>query len=219
MRTFRNSMLAGAGAVALAAGVIAPGVASADSLGSLGSSDEGGSGGTATITVDGRYELSATGNNDCTVDFELNSLWEDYQGTSGGPYFRADYQVDDEDHTFNSVYRPVVVSAQNTYDAITNRDNPYDIGLNTAAVDLTEARTVPDADDISKTVDLPGVAANADGTHEITFGVYQGPNGNDYDKTKTVTVTGCPTAEEEAFGSLASLDVFGSLGSLLSTDE
>lgn len=209
-------MIAGAGAVALAGAMIAPGIASAEgSLGSLGGEPTAGE--TATYTETGQYEISATPYDNCTVKFEIVDLWTDYPN-DGEPNFRADYQVDGEDFTFNEVYRPVVVSNQSIYDAIENRPNSYDIALNTATVNLTEARTVPDSEDVSETAQAPGVEANADGTHTVTFGVYQGPSGNDYTETVQVTVTGCPTTDDDADegnGSLGSLDLFGSLEGLL----
>ncbi len=223
-------MLAGIGAVALAGAFVAPGVAAAapsSSLGSLGSSPEATEAEvveTETITYEGKFDLTATGYDNCTVTFELTNLWEDYPGTAGGPNWRTDYQVDDEspsiERDIRDVYRPVLTNSQATKNAIDARENPYEIALGETTVDLTAERTVPLSNDDVTTV--PGVESNADGEHTVTFGVYQGPGlGNaldEYNDTKSVTVTGCPTADD-ATGSLGSLDLFGSLGSLFGTEK
>lgn len=225
MRTFKSSMLAGIGAVALAGAFVAPGIASAEaagplgSLGSLGSEPEATESGTQVITSDNNFKLSATGYNNCTVEFTLENL----RASGNTPNWRADYRVDGEDPSMEreirDVYRPVLTNSQETYDAIEKRDNSYDIDLNEVTIDLTADRTVPvDNTDVAI---APGVAPNADGVHEVTFGVYQGPGlGNDqpeYNAQKTVTVTGCPT--ESPLGSLGSLDVFGSIEGLFSTEQ
>lgn len=220
-RNFRTSILAGAGAVALAAGVIVPGIASADSgsLGSLTGQPTATETGTKTFTEPGKYKIAATGYDNCTVKFELNSLYDEYV-----PNYRADYRVDAEDTVFNKVYRPVVGSNQVIVDAIKGRDNPYDIALETDTVDLTEARTVPSAADDSETTELAGVAPNEDGKHTVSFGVYQGPEGTSVSPERVeVQVTGCPTTGTGSmdFGSLdfGSLDLFGSLGSTEAEDK
>lgn len=172
-----------------------------------------------------RYTLSATAYDNCTVEFTLEDQWEEYGGPDhdGLPGWRADYQVGDEDPVMvgssrgDSTYRPVVGGNQGIADAIANRDNPYDFDANNALVDLTEDRIVPDGDDVSETVIRDGVEPNDDGTHEVTFGVYQGPNtsaSGQYSFDTTVTVTGCPiTEDEDSSGPLGSLDLFGSLSS------
>lgn len=171
----------------------------------------------------GRYTLTATAYDNCTVAFELVNDWpEGYT-----PNWRADYRVDEEDPVMTGssrggdTYRPVLGSNQKIEDAIQNRANPYDFATGTVTVDLTEARTVPQYDDPSQVKELPGVEANEDGKHEITFGVFQGPNtaaSGEYSFDTTVTVEGCPLAngddEKDAglIGSLVgSVDVFGSL--------
>lgn len=184
--------------MALTGGLIAPGIAGAA---------EGDS--TETVTQDGQFEMTATGNDDCTVDFTLTNLYEEYPGTPGGPFWRGHYQVDDEPSNMGDqdspVYRPVLASAQETIDAINGR---YDIEKGAATVDLRDDRVVPTNND--DTVTLPGVTPADGGSHEVSFGVYQGPGGY-YGETKTVTVTGC---EGDGSGSVGSLDIFGSLGDL-----
>ena len=165
--------------------------------------------------TDGRYTLSATAYDNCTVAFELTDDWPgDYQ-----PNWRADYRVGDEPAVMpgssrgGETYRPVLGSHQGIEDAI---DGRYDFDTNTATIDLTEPRTVPLYDDPSEETELAGVKPNEDGKHEVTFGVYQGPNtakSGEYSFDTSVTVEGCPMIEDEGFlGSVVgSLDVFGSL--------
>lgn len=214
MRTFRTSVLAGAGAVALAAGVIAPGVASAGSLDSLGSSEAAPEVvASANFTVegsDGDAKVTAEATEACTVDFTLDAK----QGDASN--WVVQYRVDDadpkissEDGEFYSVFNPVVANHEDDAEALNENygdEYGWDVGVG------------------EQSVDLSGVEASEDGTHDVKFWIYRGmPKGgwdsDNAQQTGTVEVTGCPTAEEEAFGSLASLDVLGSLGSLLSTEN
>ena len=169
--------------------------------------------------ADGRYTMTATAYDNCTVAFELVNDWpEGYT-----PNWRADYRVDQEDPVMpgssrgDKTFRPVLGSNQKIEDAINDRANEYDFATGEVTVDLTEPRTVPQYDDPSQVKELPGVEANEDGKHEITFGVYQGPNtaaSNEYSFDTSVTVEGCPMVEDDEgfLGSVVgSLDVFGSL--------
>lgn len=166
-----------------------------------------------------RYTMTATAYDNCTVAFTLSDDWPgDYQ-----PNFRADYRVGEEAPVMpgssrgDETYRPVLGSNQAVADAIENRPNEYNFAANEDTVDLTADRVVPDYENTSEVTTLPGVAPNEDGTHVITFGVYQGPDTaahGYYSFDTTVTVTGCPTTEDEDdSGPLGSLDVFGSLES------
>lgn len=170
----------------------------------------------------GRYTLTATAYDNCTVAFELVNDWpEGYT-----PNWRADYRVDQEDPVMPGssrggvTYRPVLGSNQKIEDAIKDREHPYDFATGKVTVDLTETRTVPQYDDPSLVTELPGVEANEDGKHEITFGVYQGPNtaaSGEYSFNTAVTAEGCPLAEDEEGGAgligslIGSVDIFGSL--------
>lgn len=174
--------------------------------------------------ADGRYTMTATAYDNCTVAFELTNDWpEGYT-----PNWRADYRIGEEEPVMvgssrgEGTWRPVLGTNPATEAAIEARTNPYDFATNTATVDLTESRIVPKYEDTSQVKTLPGVAENEDGKHEITFGVYQGPNraaSNEYSFDTSVTVEGCPTIEDEVdenndglLGSVVgSLDVFGSL--------
>lgn len=170
------------------------------------------------VNADGRYTMTATAYDNCTVSFELVDDWPDDYTSN----WRADYRVNQEDPVMqgssrgDETYRPVLGSNQTIEDAINGRTLPYDFATSEVTVDLTESRTVPDYEDPSKVVALPGVEPNEDGTHKITFGVYQGPSTADsgeYSFNTSVTVEGCPTAEDDGLiGSVVgSLDVFGSL--------
>ena len=168
---------------------------------------------------EGRYTLSATAYDNCTVAFELEDNWPgEYT-----PNWRADYRVGKEKPVMpgssrgENTYRPVLGSHDGIEEAIENRgDKAYDFDTGQVTVDLTEPRTVPQYDDPSDVTERPGVEPNQDGTHEITFGVYQGPNTaahNEYSFNTSVTVEGCPTTDDGGLlGSVVgSVDVFGSL--------
>lgn len=168
-----------------------------------------------------RYTMTATAYNDCTVDFTLSDDWENYPVENRLPNFRADYRVGDEAPVMpggsreGPTWRPVLGSNQGIEDAINGRDNPYDFGTNETTVDLTEPRIVPAYEDASETTVRPGVEPNEDGTHVVTFGVYQGPDTaahGYYSFDTTVTVQGCPTLEGDTEDDQDSDN--GSLGSL-----
>ncbi len=125
MRNLRVTLLAGAGAAALAGGVIAPGVA-----GAAGAS-------THTISPDERVSVTATADDaECTVDFVMDAI------DSENANWVADYRVDDEepnipnpDDEFFHVYNPVVTNQQHVADAL--NDAGYIVGLDNSTVDLS----------------------------------------------------------------------------------
>lgn len=178
---------------------------------------------TATVTSEGNYTMTATAIGDCQVEFTLKSLRGDDYGN-----WRGDFQVNEEDPITapgsnpgvgnrGETFRPVIGSHQGIADAIADRENPYDFGAGTVTVDLTAERTVPDFDEPTETMTLPGVEANADGTHTVNFGVYQGPPRYDaeiYNTNGQITVTGCPTTEDDWFGGNLSAEIFGELENL-----
>lgn len=201
MRWFRISLLAGAGAVALTGGLIAPGIAAAAEEGSTG----------AVLETD-QFRMTATGNDDCTVTFELEGRVEDYQGSVDTPNRRAHYRVGEEGPSMGGdgapVYRPVLTTAERVKEAIDGRDTPYEIDLDKVTVDLRQDRVVPTNDDDVTT--LGGVTPADGDSHTVFFGVYPGPGGH-YSDMEEVTVTGC---EDAGGGSVGGLDLFGSLSEL-----
>ncbi|WP_248499710.1 hypothetical protein [Tomitella gaofuii] len=173
--------------MALAGGIIAPGIASAA---------DGGT--TDSISPDSRVTVSATGNDDCTVDFTLKATDSDTAN------WVADYRVDGEDPTIEStgdaffnVYHPVVTNQKDAAEALNGlEDHDYNVGVNTQQVDLS---------------------SYGPGEHTVTFKLYRGPSagnwGDEEKQTGEITVT-CADDQEDGTGSLGSLDVFGSLGSI-----
>lgn len=220
MRKTHFASLAASAALASATIVGGAGLAQAQSA----SSEEDASVvGTETIQFDDRFTLIGTAYDNCTVAFKLTSDRTD--GVTEN--LRADYRVGGEDSVMDrtdqgvreQVYRPAVVSNETVHKAITEeRGNPYDVGLGTTTIDLTEDRTVPDKDDTDNTTVLPGVEPNDTGEHTITFGVYQGSGLNEnnkelYETTEDVVVSGCPITDDGGLlgGVVGSVDVFGSL--------
>lgn len=233
MRKTRIGALLASTALASATVLGGAAVANASTEDVLGSLDVGGSlfpeaeepeadepeaGETDTVRSEGNYIMTATAFDNCTVQFTLQTERDEDYGN-----WRGDYQVNDEppitepgsDPSVGNrgeTYRPALGSNQNIEEAI---DGTYDFGTRDVMVDLTEERRVPDFAGGAET--LPGVEANENGEHIINFGVYQGPPGyteDIYNTNGSVTVTGCPTTEDEDdSGPLGSLDVFGSLES------
>lgn len=126
MRTLRTALLAGAGATALAGGVIAPGIAGAAP------------GDAGTISPDDRVSVTATATAECTVDFEMNTT------DSENANWVADYRVDDEQPTIPStgdpffhLYNPVVTNQQHVADSLNEREGQdYSVGVDDATADL-----------------------------------------------------------------------------------
>lgn len=205
---------AAVGTVALAGGLIAPGIANAAE-----GDPPAAPGDTVTVGADDRVKMSATGNNDCTVDFTITDEHGPYKGADGAdkvPNWTGHYQVDDEAHTLPGVYRPVVTSSP----AVMEAGPLWDLELDSATVNLKDERRVPapaeEAGGPSTFTTLPGVNGEVD-EHVITFNVYRGIAFNlGEDEKGSVTVTGCETADEdETNGSLdfGSIDFGSSLGS------
>lgn len=217
MRRFGYSTLVGAGVLALAAGVAAPGIASA-------ADNDATQTRTYTFVEDGVVEdglvYSVTPHDDCTVDFTLHKLtdttpWKSrasYRVDNEAPYIPAN--PDDPYVTPRNIYRPVVATDESVQDVA-----KYDIGGHTATVDLTKSRKVPKGAGGTdyEVIEVPGVTPNATGEHTIEFGPYSGAYAYNLDLYKpiTVTVTGCPTTGGTGSiggsGSMGSLDFFGSL--------
>lgn len=185
MRNLRVALLAGAGATALAGGVIAPGIA--------GAADAS----TDTISPDDRVSVTANATDaDCTVDFLMDADADDDAN------WVADYRVDDEEPTipnagdeFFHVYNPVVTNQQHVADSLNSMEGQdYKVGVG------------------DSTVDLSGYGP---GEHTVTFKLYRGPSAGSWTEDQKETgsvVIDCPG--EEGSGSLGSLDELGDLGSL-----
>jgi len=221
MRTFKSSMLAGIGAVALAGAFVAPGIASAEaagplgSLGSLGSSNTEGPAApaktdTKSIQPDSRLKVTATAYDNCTVEFNMEAT------DSDNVNWVVDYRIDGEEATidaegkgeFFDVYYPVVTNQEDVAASLNaGYDGKYDVGVGEKTVDLSQ---------------LERIAPTADGSHTVEFKLYRGSPVGGWDadsarQTGEITVTGCPT--ESPLGSLGSLDVFGSIEGLFSTEQ
>ncbi len=211
-------MLAGIGAVALAGAFVAPGIAAAapsGSLGSLGASPEATEAeatGTVTYSPDERVTVTATGYDNCTVDFTLDAK------NSDAINWVADFRVDDEDAKidggegeFFDVYRPVVTNQADAAQALNDKYGDkygWDVAVDENTVNL---------DDL-------GIAPTEDGTHTVTFKMYRGSPAGGWAAAEEkgwagpVTVTGCTTTGGDDAG-LGSLGLFGSLGSLFGTEK
>ncbi len=208
-------MLAGIGAVALAGAFVAPGIATAapsGSLGSLGSAAEATETGEVSYSPDERVTVTATGYDNCTVDFTLEAE------NSDAINWVADFRVDGEDATlpsdegeFFGVYRPVVTNQEDAATAL-NEKYGEKYGWNVAVGENTV------------NLDELGIAPTEDGTHKVTFKMYRGSPAGGWDAVEAegfsepVTVSGCTTTAGEGAG-LGSLDLFGSLGSLFGTEK
>lgn len=189
MRNLRVPLLAGAGAAALAGGVIAPGIA--------GAADAS----TDTISPDDRVSVTATADDDeCTVDFVMDAI------DSENANWVADYRVDEEEPTIPSagdpffhVYNPVVTNQQAAAEALNGMEGQdYKVGVGTA------------------TADLRGYGL---GEHTVTFKLYRGPSAGNWTEDEKQTgsvVIDCPGDEgpDDDTGSLGSLGELGDLGSL-----
>lgn len=197
MRAIRKSILAGAGAVALAGAVIAPGAASAASQGP------------------DNIKFSAVDNGNCTATFTIvNSV------NIGGEWAKVNYWVganapesapaygDNRDSAGSVKADPAVKDADGTA-VEPYRAGGYRFGLPT----VETAEKV----DFSQYADQPQGPRAGDGEVNISYR-FTGVDTKDYDnRLKKLIVTGCDGADDnsgdtnEGGGSLGSLDVFGSL--------
>lgn len=194
MRTFRTSMLAGAGAVALAAGVVAPGIAGA----STGQ-------GPSNIT------FAATDNGDCTATFTITN-----HVNIGGDWAKVNYWVGADaperapDFGDNRGSDGAVMADPAFENADGDEFEPYrDGGYHWGLESVETEETV----DFSEYASEPQGPRAGEGEVNIAYR-FTGVDTKDYDNSlEKLIVTGCDTGSG-ATGSLGSLDLFGSLGSL-----